>query len=87
MCYDIPICRIGENNTQIIMNNDKTDIDLVCKDCTTHFAWTAGEQKFMDDLFKKGKVKSVSQPKRCPPCRVAYKAKKDSFKKPVESYL
>lgn len=44
------------------------DIELVCL-CGAPFTWTAGEQKFLNDLVNEGKIASVQQPKRCAPCR------------------
>ena len=45
------------------------DITLVCKDCGKEFVFTAGEQEFYKE---KG---LENQPKRCPECRKAKKAR------------
>lgn len=50
-------------------NNDYQDIELVCI-CGRPFTWTRGEQEFMNDLFEKGKVNEVQQPRRCKDCRL-----------------
>lgn len=71
---------VEQGDSIINMNQDKEDISLGCKDCHCTFVWTKGEQQFFEDLLKKGKIKSVVAPKRCGPCRIKYKAYKDSFK-------
>lgn len=50
---------------------DKT---LVCKDCGKEFVWTAGEQEF---YAAKG---FTNAPVRCPECRKANKARRNSQK-------
>lgn len=45
------------------------DKSLQCTDCHTAFTFTAGEQKFHQ---AKG---FTNEPKRCPPCRRANKAR------------
>jgi CxxC-x17-CxxC domain-containing protein len=47
---------------------DKT---LTCSDCGTQFSFTAREQEFFAS-------KGFSQPSRCPDCRAARKAQRDS---------
>ncbi len=54
-----------------------TDINYVCM-CGDPFVWTAGEQRFMNELASKGKISSVIPPKRCIPCR---NKKKERMKK------
>jgi len=49
---------------------DYQDKNLVCKDCSKEFVWSAGEQKFYAD---KG---LQNPPGRCPECRKAQKEKK-----------
>ena len=50
-----------------MVNNEYTDITLVCKDCGAEFVFTAGEQAF---YAEKG---FNNQPVRCPECRKARK--------------
>ena len=47
---------------------DKT---LTCRDCGTQFAFTEGEQDFYSQ-------KGYSEPVRCPDCRAAKRASRDS---------
>jgi CxxC-x17-CxxC domain-containing protein len=49
------------------MNDNFQDKQLVCKDCSKEFVWTAGEQQF---FAQKGFQNS---PTRCPDCRRANK--------------
>lgn len=50
------------------------DIKLVCADCKKEFVWTAGEQEY----YKAHGLEH--QPKRCPECRKAKKARiRDNF--------
>lgn len=49
---------------------DGTDKILVCKDCFTEFAFTAGEQEFY-------KEHDFVEPKRCPECRRARKTNRN----------
>lgn len=44
------------------------DIDITCG-CGASFIWTAGEQKFMEQLKEEGKIDQINKPKRCPNCR------------------
>lgn len=44
------------------------DIDISCT-CGFIFTWTAGEQIFLNELVKDGKIQKVVPPKRCPACR------------------
>ena len=48
--------------------NDFQDIELVCA-CGKEFIWSIGEQEFINDLYNKGKIEKVNQPKRCVSCR------------------
>lgn len=48
---------------------------ITCSECNKEFTWTSGEQQFMNKLFEDGKIKSVIEPKRCPSCRQAKKAR------------
>lgn len=49
-----------------------SDITLRCRDCGSDFVFTAGEQGF---YAEKG---FTNQPTRCPSCRQANKARRDS---------
>ena len=60
------------------------DIELTCL-CGNGFVWTSGEQEFMYDLEKNGKIPSVSEPKRCIPCRKENKERRESQQKVEES--
>jgi hypothetical protein len=62
------------------------DINLVCL-CGKPFVWTAGEQKFINELKEAGKLDEempdgsvkageVKPPRRCLDCRKANKAKR-----------
>lgn len=53
------------------------DKELVCP-CGNTFIWMKGEQEFLNDLYNKGKIDSLNEPKRCIPCR---KKKKEYFLK------
>ena len=53
------------------------DIELICL-CGESFTWSSGEQEFMYDLETRGKIDSVSQPKRCAPCRKKNKIARES---------
>lgn len=60
------------------------DIELICtdKNCTgKKFIFTAGEQKFFQGLLEDGKIREITQPKRCEECRAK---KKERFAK-IES--
>jgi hypothetical protein len=46
---------------------EKQDKTLVCKDCSTEFLWTVGEQEFYE-------ANNLVEPKRCRECRKARKA-------------
>ena len=48
------------------------DITLVCRDCGTSFSFTVGEQEF---FASRG---FTNQPSRCPSCRLARKASRES---------
>jgi len=54
---------------------DYKNIQLVCF-CGKPFEWSVGEQKFLQDLYDKGKIPSVAIPKRCPSCRAKNREKK-----------
>ncbi|KKT20036.1 MAG: hypothetical protein UW07_C0019G0008 [Candidatus Nomurabacteria bacterium GW2011_GWF2_43_8] len=56
--------------------NPYNDIELVCL-CGEPFVWSAGEQTFINDLYEKGKIPSVQQPKRCVPCRKKKKEQRE----------
>ena len=58
------------------METSYSDINLVCG-CGAEFIWTAGEQKFMQDLLDKGKIDMVRTPKRCQKCRAKKKREDD----------
>lgn len=47
---------------------------IECIGCGETFAWTVGEQKFMQGLIDKGEISNPSDPKRCKPCRDKRKA-------------
>lgn len=51
------------------MNTEYEDKNLTCVLCTNPFTWTSGEQSFLNDLKKEGKINSIMIPKRCAPCR------------------
>jgi len=53
------------------------DIKKTCVQCDSLFIWTAGEQRFMNQLHEEGKIQSVSEPKHCPDCRTKKKARFD----------
>lgn len=57
-------------------NQALENIEVKCF-CGAQFTWTKGEQAFMNDLFAKGRIEEVQQPKRCPECRLK---KKERFK-------
>lgn len=42
--------------------NPRTDIQRICRDCSTAFVLTIGEQEFFRD-------RNLSLPNRCRPCR------------------
>jgi len=48
--------------------DDKT---IICVDCQSEFTFTAAEQEFYAE-------RNFSEPKRCPACRAAKKAQRDS---------
>jgi hypothetical protein len=43
--------------------------------CGQEFVWTAGEQEFMDNLLRDGKIKEVKTPVRCRWCKDKKKEK------------
>ena len=43
------------------------DITLTCKDCTSNFTFSKGEQQYYHDRF-------LSEPLRCPKCRAIRKS-------------
>jgi len=47
------------------------DTTLTCRDCGQHFTFTSGEQDFYAS-------RGYSEPSRCPDCRAARKAERDS---------
>lgn len=49
------------------------DIKIVCSDCGKEFLFTVGEQEYYK---QKG---LLNQPKRCPECRRAKKARMNKF--------
>ena len=55
------------------------DQEIICRDCKEVFEWTAGEQKFMHDLFISGKLDKdgvegkIVPPLRCQECRRIHK--------------
>ena len=53
------------------------DKEIQCE-CGEYFVWTKGEQKFMNRLLQQGKVKKVTEPKRCKECRIKKRAKFDN---------
>lgn len=57
------------------MNETYEDIEVTCCDCGETFTWTAGEQKFLNELYKKGRLPEVTKPKRCKECRLKKKQK------------
>ena len=57
---------VGEEVIQMVFD-DKT---IQCADCATSFTFSAGEQEFFQN---KG---FTNEPKRCPECRRANKAKR-----------
>jgi hypothetical protein len=46
---------------------EKQDKTIVCKDCSTEFVWSAGEQEFYE-------ANNLAEPRRCKQCRKARKA-------------
>lgn len=50
------------------------DQTLTCEECSSEFAFTAGEQEFYTE-------KGFTPPKRCPDCRAAKKAAARQFTK------
>ncbi len=54
------------------MNTSFEDKQMVCKDCSKEFVWTAGEQEF---FAQKGFQNS---PTRCPDCRRANKMQRQA---------
>ncbi len=56
------------------------DRTLTCRDCGSEFVFTAGEQQF---YAEKG---FTNEPRRCPTCRRAYKANRDSGGYGASSY-
>ncbi len=49
----------------------QSDKTLTCADCRQEFTFTASEQQFYAD-------RGFSEPRRCPACRAARKAQRDS---------
>jgi CxxC-x17-CxxC domain-containing protein len=47
------------------------DTTLTCRDCGQHFTFTSGEQDFYAS-------RGYSEPSRCPDCRAARKAERDT---------
>jgi hypothetical protein len=53
------------------MNGDDfEDVEIICRDCQTIFAWTHSEREWYRD-------RNLRQPKRCKGCRAARKAERD----------
>ncbi len=52
---------------------------LQCRDCGNEFVFSAGEQEFYA-------TRGFSEPTRCPPCRAARKASRDSGAGSMSSY-
>ena len=48
------------------------DKKIVCF-CGEEFIWTAGAQKFIEQLKQDGKIDEVHEPRRCFDCRVKRK--------------
>ncbi len=53
------------------MFSAQSDKTLTCADCRQEFTFTASEQQFYAD-------RGFSEPRRCPACRAARKAQRDS---------
>lgn len=51
---------------------------FTCIDCSENFAWTVGEQQYLNDLLEKGYIKTVFEPQRCKRCRKARKAERQA---------
>lgn len=49
---------------------------FTCTDCNENFAWTVGEQLFLQEKVKEGKMKAVYEPQRCKRCRKKRNAEK-----------
>ena len=61
------------------MNIDYQDKEFTCILCNLPFAWTSGEQSFLNDLLQKGKINSITPPKRCAPCRQKRQQENNNF--------
>jgi CxxC-x17-CxxC domain-containing protein len=55
------------------------DTTLTCRDCSQAFTFTSGEQDFYAS-------RGFSEPSRCPDCRAARKAQRDSGGSSYDSY-
>lgn len=53
------------------------DIKRVCKDCKESFIWSEGEQDFLHELVRNGKILQVGIPLRCPDCNYKRKLEKE----------
>lgn len=62
-------------------NNDMDDINLECGNCAKGFVWSVGEQEFLVNLYRQGKITEVRAPRFCKECRRVFK----QFNKPNES--
>src|SRR6185436_15500308 len=73
----IPLARSPRDFTLLCSYNRKGDKQLMadktltCRDCSTNFTFTEGEQDFYGQ-------KGYSEPARCPDCRAAKKAARDN---------
>jgi hypothetical protein len=61
---------------QIQMEIPMTEEEIVCASCRKTFLYTESEKNFLEGLQKDGKISEVVKPKKCVPCRSAFRKSK-----------
>lgn len=74
------------------MDNEYEDVKFSCVGCGSQVRWTAGEQKFLQNLIDDGKTNqdgtpiTFTQPKRCKECRIKRKEEMEKRKRNNDDY-